>query len=280
MARVGGESELSGKAMKAVWLVIGLVASAGLAAVSLETKSHAWLGWIMLIPLLLAIRILTPHRALVAGLVWGTCLCAFSALTEGVLFEPTANDLFRLVTVLAAYAWLGARITRRTGFSPLMLALGWVVVEVLLQPLGLRNGLLAGTQNHALVVHTLGQLAGYMVVAFVIVYVNASILTMLTAVAIVPGGSRRAPRSNGVIPKLLLFEEAAIVFRFLQPKQARAPPPGKTERRAIIVQYGPPSDSSTYVRGSINALVDSLCTLLVLTVAALYGGDAQSRDVF
>ena len=224
MVETRNKSESSGHTLKAVWLVIGLIVSAGLAAVSLQTPHGVWLVWVTLIPLLLAIRVLTPSRALLAGSFWGICLFAFAALSNGSLFAPTLGALLRLATIPAAYAWLGSRVTRRAGFSPLMLGLGWVAVELLLQPLGLQNGLLTGMLGQALVVRTLGFLAGWLVVAFIVVYVSASILEMLMAAALVPGGSRRAPRVGGVVPKHSSIAIPAFSFQFLQPARARAPP--------------------------------------------------------
>ena len=131
------KSESRGQSAKALCLGLGLVISAGVSVVSWQTPMGPYLAWVVIIPLLLAIRNLTPFRALIAGSFWGLCLFAFAALSNGALFEPTWGALLRLATIPAAYAWLGSRVTRRTGFSPLMLGLGWVVVELFLQPLGL-----------------------------------------------------------------------------------------------------------------------------------------------
>ena len=218
------KSESRGQLAKALCLGLGLVISAGVSVVAWQTSMGLYLAWIALIPLLLAIRVLTPSRALFAGSFWGLCLFAFAALSDGALFEPTLGALLRLATIPAAYAWLGSRLARRTGFSPLMLGLGWVVVELLLQPLGLQNGLLPGMLGHALVVRTLGYFAGSLVVAFIVVYVSASILEMLMAAAIVPGGSRRAPRVGGVVSKHSPIAIPAFSYQFLQPTRARAPP--------------------------------------------------------
>ena len=98
------------------------------------------------------------------------------------------------------------------------------MVELLLQPLGLQNGLLTGMLGHALVVRTLGYLAGSLVVAFLVVYVSASMLEMLAAAVVVPGGSRRAPRVGGGVSKHSPIEIPSFSFQFLQPARARAPP--------------------------------------------------------
>ncbi len=218
------KSESRGRLLKASCLGLGLLISAGLSVASCQTAAAPYLAWVVLIPLLLATRVLTPSRAFVAGSFWGTCLFLLSALSSGALFEPTLGALLRLATIPAAFAWLGSLVTRRSGFSPLMLGLGWVVVELLLQPLGMKNGLLTGMLGHGLVVRTLGYLAGSLVVAFLVVYVSASILEMLTAAMAVPGGSRRTPRVGGVVSKHSPIEIPAFSFQFLQPARARAPP--------------------------------------------------------
>ncbi|MCH8147212.1 MAG: hypothetical protein IH987_04355 [Planctomycetes bacterium] len=218
------KSESHGQLAKTLCLALGLVISAGLSVASWQTAAGPLLAWVVLIPLLLATRILTPSRAFIAGSFWGICLFLFSALSNGALFEPTLGALVLLSTIPAAYAWLGSRLTRRSGFSPLMLGLGWVVVELALQPLSLQNGLLGGMLGHALVVRTLGYLAGSLVVAFLVVYVSASVIEMATAAVAVPGGSRRAPRVGGAVSKCSPIELAAFSFQFLQPARARAPP--------------------------------------------------------
>lgn len=224
LARKRHSLESLGKAVKVLGLAIGLALSAGLAAVTSKAPNDVWPAWIMLIPLLLAIRNLSPIYAAGAGLFWGVCLFAIISTTNGAAFELWA--LVLPATVPAGYAWLGSRLTRRAGFCPLLLALGWIGVEIALRPIGLQDGLLAGTQGHALVGRTLGHLFGYVAVAFVVVYVNASILSMLMAMTIVPGGSRLAPRSTGSRPKHSLPNPFDVVIRFLHPAQARAPPTG------------------------------------------------------
>lgn len=224
LVHVGNKSQSRGQLASASCLGLGLAMSAGLLVASWHTAAAPFLAWVVLLPLLLATRVLAPSRAFVAGSFWGICVFLFSAWSDGALFGPTPGALLLLATVPAAYAWLGSRVTRRSGFSPLMLGLGWVGVELLLQPLGLQNGLLGGMLGHTLVVRTLGYIAGSLVVAFIVVYVCASILEMLTAAVVVPGGSRRAPRVGGVVLKHSPIEIPAFSFQFLQPARARAPP--------------------------------------------------------
>jgi hypothetical protein len=78
--------------------------------------------------------------------------------------------------------------------------------------------------DQTLIVRTVGYLAGYFVVAFFIVYVNASILSFAVAAVSVPGGSRKAPRSVSAVFESSIPESHAIAFEFLWNRHARAPP--------------------------------------------------------
>jgi len=116
---------------------------------------------------------------MLCGGLWGLCLYLFVAAAGSVI--PSTTPALALLTIIpAAYAGLGALLTRRIGFNPLVLGLGWVLVEVALKPLGLRSGLLAGTQAGGTLVYWVGQVLGYVLVAFLVAYVNASLLAVLT----------------------------------------------------------------------------------------------------
>lgn len=210
---------------KSLLLIGGLALSAFLAAFAHQSPSGLWLGWVVLIPLLVAVRVLAPSRALAAGAFWGLCLFLSAALGSAPLLPPSVAALAKLVLAPALYAFAGSYITRRKGFSPVILGLGWVAVEFAVRPLGLQNGLLAGALDQSLIMRTAGYVAGYVVVAFIIVYVNASVLSMLTAAISVPGGSRRAPRDCSSSTRWSIPESSFSHFVFLGNAHARAPPP-------------------------------------------------------
>jgi apolipoprotein N-acyltransferase len=194
--------------------------------IALRSPNGLWLGWFTLIPLFLSIRVLTPLRALCAGSFWGLCLFLFSTAAGGAPFAPGLWSLVLLGSVPGVYAFLGALQTRRVGFSPLLLGLGWIAVELALLPLGLRHGLLAGTQGQGLVVRTMGFLAGYVVVAFIVAYVNAMLLTMLRDVCVVVLRSRLESGLSGAVKRLFSIDLPAHFFHLLSLSQPRAPPLG------------------------------------------------------
>lgn len=214
-----------GEAAIACLLGGALVASAYLMTLATQSADVRWLGWVTLVPLFLAIRILKPARAFCAGVLWGLSYCFFSGLAQrsgaGVDFGTVAL----LALVPGLYAGLGASLTRQIGFSPLLLGLGWIGVEVALRPLSLHNGLLASTQGNGLFVRTLGHLAGYVMLAFLVAYVNASLLDVLTVVCSPVGSSKQLSLSGGpAIKRLFQLDIGNILTHRIRPSGPRAPP--------------------------------------------------------
>lgn len=200
------------------------VVSAFLMALAVASAAHVWLGWVTLIPLLFAVRALSPVGAMLFAGTWGSSLFAFGAFLFPTPIAPTLASWALLTGIPGLYGLLAAKVTRRVGFSPLLLALGWVGVELTLHPLGLRHGLLAGTQGDGLVLRLIGSYAGYVLVAFVVVYVNAWLLTVLDRVHLVAPG--RMPRVSAGEPvrRILIIEIPNYWFLLLRPSKPRAPP--------------------------------------------------------
>lgn len=208
-----------------VALVAALVASAFLMSQALASPDYYWLGWVALLPLFLSIRVLPPHWAACAGALWGLALGVCSTVTDPVVIAPSLLSFALLALAPAAYAYVGVLITRRAGFSPLLLGLGWLGVELALQPLALHRGILASTQGDGLVVRTVGSLAGYYLVAFVVAYVGATVMVILDdACAVVWASSRIAVRAPKISRAWSLFHSTPFTVHLLLPVQPRAPP--------------------------------------------------------
>jgi len=169
--------------------VASLVLSALLMAIAIGSQSHAWLGWLSLLPLMLAIRYLSPLRAMACGSVWGGSLCVFAIFVIPTNVPATIGSFALLSTVPAIYALLGAALTRsRVGFSPLLLGMAWIGVEYALTPLSLRFGLLAGAFAKAGYAHVVAGLLGYGFVAFVVMFANGLLLSLLIEARVrIPG---------------------------------------------------------------------------------------------
>lgn len=163
-------------------LLLSLILSACLMALAVRSGSYSWAAWVSLVPLFAAIRLLGPRRAMLCGALWGLSLYAFLVLGTEARIAGTIRSLTLLSAVPAIYAYLGTLLTRRIGFAPLFLGLGWIGVELALRPLGLHNGLLGGSQGDGTLMHLVGGVLGYCLVASLVAYVNASLLSVLSGV--------------------------------------------------------------------------------------------------
>jgi len=207
-----------------VALTIALVGSAYLTATAVGSPTHAWMGWLSLLPLFVAIRVLRPLRALACGALWGGCLFAFCVAAGSTAVSANLASLALLTAIPAVYTFLGAWLTRWMGFSPFVLGVGWMGVEFALAPLGLQSGLLAGTQDHTALMEYIGRALGYVLVAFLVAYVNAALVAVFARVRLrLPRPFRTTTSGNGV-----LFLRSQIIgclsLVTLQPSHPRAPP--------------------------------------------------------
>ena len=209
-----------------------LVTSLGVSAFgmshALGSPGHAWVGWVVLLPLFVSIRQLPPIKAMLAGSFWGLSLFVFLILANAPEngFAGSAVSLAVLTTVPGLYTYLGARLTRQIGFSPYLLALGWMGVELAISPLGLRSGLLAGTQGNGVVILWLGDFAGSVLVAFLVACVSAAVFEALRSAC--AGAATRVfvTTARNTPQRLAPQESFSVLSHLIHPTQPRAPPMG------------------------------------------------------
>jgi len=189
--------------LKAAGLVVSLALSALLMAMAVGSTACSWLAWFSLLPLFLSIRVLRPVSAALAGAIWGFCFYFFSIFGEAPAISPAFQSLALLTIVPALYTCFGALLYRWIGFNPILLALGWVLVEVAVKPLGLQQGLLAGPQSQSPILHWISRVLGYAFVAFLVACVNASLLAVLSNARLkIPCKRSLAGLPNSEIPHL------------------------------------------------------------------------------
>jgi len=209
--------------VKTTALISSLVISAGLMTAAVASRDYAWLGWLCLLPLFFAIRTCTPARAALCGALWGGCV-SLSLLIGTDVAMPALPGLALLTVIPALYAYLGARLTRWIGFSPFILAVGWMGVELASAPLGLRYSLLAETQGDGTLMTWVGQGLGYVFVGFIVAAVNASLVSVLSSVRLnaPQRGYSVSSRDQGAL--LLPQTPFCLALFALSPSQPRAPP--------------------------------------------------------
>lgn len=209
---------------KVMAFIVPIVLSAYLTAWAVGSPTHSWVAWLSLLPLFVAIRVLRPLRALACGALWGGCLFAFCVASSRMAVSASLLSFALLTVIPAIYMFLGATLTRWIGFSPFVLGVGWMGVELALAPLGLHNGLLAGTQGDTAFMDYIGRALGYVLVAFLVAYVNAALVGVLGRVRLtVPRyipATASADNSSSFVSQLL----GCSSLLALQPSHPRAPP--------------------------------------------------------
>jgi len=221
-ARRGTNTVLQGA--KAAGLVLALIFSACLMTAATRSGELSFLGWLALLPLFYAIRKCSPVRAMLCGGLWGACVGILTLAATGPVSGTYVWSFAILTAVPAFYAYLCARLTRWIGFDPFVLAVGWMGVELCFAPLGLRQGLLAATQSDSTFWPWMAQGFGYVLVAFVVAVVNASLVSVLSAVRLEiprPAHCVSSPDLGASHSPLEFLRPSLFAFH---PSQPRAPP--------------------------------------------------------
>lgn len=101
-----------------------------------------------------------------------------------------------LAPIIGAYAYFGARLTRQVGFSPYLLALAWMAVELAFWRLGGQCGLLGGLQGQGVLLHWASKFTGFVLLGFLAAWVAARLTDVVCRL---PIGARRKRPVPGVI---------------------------------------------------------------------------------
>jgi len=181
----------------------------------------AWLG---LVPLFWLLRTMKPAGALIAGAFWGLCLAfVWHSYVQTVPFEPDLSTL-AIIAAPAAYAALAAGYTRRFGFSPLALAVGWIGLELSLTACLPRGGILMTGFEGNPILRYIANLLGCGFVALVMSYVSALLTKIGEALYILIS----AKRSRVVVPVCTCHLESKRILHppshRPKPSSPRAPP--------------------------------------------------------
>lgn len=201
-------------------LLLSVVLSAFLAAVCSNARHQPYFSFVALIPIFVAVRVCVPWQGALCGAVWGLTLSVLSVLGVGAATPFSPDAILALVALPAGYVWLGVRLTARIGFSPFVLAVGWMGFEAALWP--------TGALNHGdLVDRTWPSIFGSMVapllIGFCIAYINAELLYLAALIA--STGCRHEQRCNVTAQEILrAFHHAVRNDTYFRIMHARAPP--------------------------------------------------------
>ncbi len=140
-------------------------------------STHSLLSFLCLLPLLRAAQGMRPAHAMGVGALWGSSACLFAALDGGSAITASAVGVVGLLVAPALYACGGSWVTRRVGFSPFVLALGWILIECTLGQ-STRGALIGSSDSGMLAV--VGRHLGSAWSAFVVVYLGSWCLLLVS----------------------------------------------------------------------------------------------------
>ena len=205
-------------------LIIAVIVGARLTALAMSSDAHAWLGWFALVPIFFMIRLWRPTHALLGGAIWGACLFAFS---NGSFQELPVSALARFLLLTATpaiYCGSAAWLSRRIGFSPFVLGVGWMGVELALGQAGLRTGLLGLAAGGGGVLHWLGEILGWILVCFLFALLNAWVVVVLNGARLSVVEQLRPISSADHVPLLFAQTFKGYPLFSVPASQPRGPP--------------------------------------------------------
>lgn len=216
------ESPYRRNAIFAVLLTSSAVAGV-LLSLLIKSKSAPFLSLALASPLFLAVRFCAPWRAACCGASWaGFAVLSAKVVGVAAIGGSSVSSLL-LFAVITAFSYAFAQLTRRRGFNPLALAMGWAGVELALSPLHLPNGLLLAGQESALL-FAVGKLGGFVFASFLVALVCAMLVALLAEVVICAKGSRVDYSIASQFSRVFELYQGLFARPFVMALAARPPP--------------------------------------------------------
>ena len=207
-----------------ILLCLSIVVCAGAGGWLRDSETAGRWAFLALLPLLVAIRNYAPYRATACGALWGIAHLV-GTLTGTSDQHLSVGAIAALVVIPMLFAWLGAWSVRRAGFHPLVLAVGWMLVEMAVTSLGPRHGILLGVPSES------GALSDYIarhfgsvLVCFAWALINSIVVSAAAGVVQAWGNIRSLRTGNRPAELLLVVAVEWYEKRFGESTQARAPP--------------------------------------------------------
>ena len=163
-----------------VGIAVALGFSAHLVCLAASSAIWSWLVWVALTPFLLVLRRVGPRGGLAVGLWWGMCMGVCRLALAGL--PVTAVDIAMPGLGFGLFAAAVCLLSRRIGFSPVIVALLWVGTELGLDVLGWHDGLLVASLASGPLLTWIGAVLGTALITFLIVWTNAQVVELLESV--------------------------------------------------------------------------------------------------
>jgi hypothetical protein len=143
-----------------------------------------WAAWLGLVPVFAAIRRLSGVRAFLGGALWGGAVYLGAMIASGASFPITPLGCMHHILLPAGYVYFMAVFSRRYWYSPLALALGWILVELAVNVSGAQPGLISAEHISSPFLHVLTDFFGSGFIAFAVAYAGASVITIASSLGV------------------------------------------------------------------------------------------------
>lgn len=221
-----GKSGQTERAAVVVFL-LAQISSAWLAVSVADSTRASPLVFFSLLPLFVAICLLSTSWTALCGLAWG--------LTAGTVLTISAGEAgsFTLIPALisgvavSGFALVSSRVTRRFGFNPLFLATLWVLVEAVREPFVADGGILSSASLNDWTTDVVSSILGYAFVGFVVTLVNGLFVQVALCICRLESGT--IPWAGGAGRGGVLQHTGTWLSRRAHlgwPRRTRAPPLG------------------------------------------------------
>jgi len=199
-----------------------------------------WLVWIAFIPLFAVIRSQPLGMAACFGALWGCCFYLFSGYHHPGLAAPCI-DVALVACAPCLYVVLSKIFVRYHGYTPLAIALTWIVFELTGAQLGAGRIMPPVEKEIDSIVRVIAGFLGYGFIGFLVAYINAALVSITIEVYLTSGRALQSAFGFGSQPLSISSEVPHFLsYRTIRMKP-RAPPMilGKNHhhQRVLIIQH-------------------------------------------
>jgi apolipoprotein N-acyltransferase len=149
-------------------------------------SEYGYFSLFALVPFLYGISRASPSEGLRLGLLFG-----ISFFTVSLLPQLVSSPLLLIVIIIfgsllfSLFGWLTGWTSKRWGFNPIIVALLWVVVELVMIKMDFVTGMFQEAERTHPVFHGMAALFGFLFVSFVIVLLNSILIWAVVSAALV-----------------------------------------------------------------------------------------------
>jgi apolipoprotein N-acyltransferase len=205
--------------------IFALLCGGGLlTGLAVASPGFHWAAWIGLIPIFAAVRQFAGAPAILGGALWGIAVYVGAVAVSVSPIPMTYSGCAAYLILPAGYVYIMALFSRRYWYSSLAMALGWIVIELIVNASGVRPGLISAEHIDNPFFRVIADFLGTGFVAFVVAYLGAVVIIVSSYLSVnwgLASASMRRYASSRIMPDSRPQLSCGRRFRPIRP---RGPP--------------------------------------------------------